>query len=171
MYSAGILPYTIMNGSIHFLLGLDSKEGCYSDFGGRSERDDDNDPSKTAIREFHEESCGAVLSASDIYLDHSMLINSLTYSNSKYYMYVLHIPWSPHYSTHFLKISNFLRHIHVNKKYLEKSYICWFSFDQLQSIKLRPIFRATFMRHKEDITAKITEHNGKMGTPWVLSSF
>jgi len=171
MYSAGILPYTIVNGSIHFLLGLDTKEGCYSDFGGRSERDDANDPSKTAIREFYEETCGAVLNASEIHLDDSMLVNSITFSNAKYYMYVLHIPWSPHYSTHFLKISNFLRHIHANKKYLEKSNICWLAAEQLQSVKLRSIFRATLIRHKESITAKITEHNGKMDTPWVLSSF
>ena len=54
-YSAGILPYTFdQNGKLLFLLGKDN-DGDWSDFGGRCEFKDRNEPKNTATREFYEE--------------------------------------------------------------------------------------------------------------------
>ena len=61
-YSAGVLPYTFdQNGKCFFLLGKDN-ENDWSDFGGRCEFRDHNDPLNTASREFYEETLGAVTS-------------------------------------------------------------------------------------------------------------
>ena len=63
-YSAGILPYTYYQDKCLFLLGKDH-EGDWSDFGGRCEFKDSNEPENTACREFYEETLGAVIDITD----------------------------------------------------------------------------------------------------------
>jgi predicted NUDIX family NTP pyrophosphohydrolase len=64
-YSAGILPYTYnQQGQCLFLLGKDY-EGDWSDFGGKCEFKDSNEPENTACREFYEETLGAVIDITD----------------------------------------------------------------------------------------------------------
>lgn len=56
--AAGILPYTIINNKLFFLLQKSSKNtSLYSDFGGKRERSDKNSM-YTAAREFSEETNG-----------------------------------------------------------------------------------------------------------------
>ena len=55
MYSAGILPYTIFNNSVFFLIGQEKSDKTWSDFGGHSKKKDNNCSLKTAFREFLEE--------------------------------------------------------------------------------------------------------------------
>ena len=65
-YSAGILPYTFdKKGKCHFLLGKDL-EGDWSDFGGRCEFADKNEPTNTAAREFYEETLGSVMTVPEV---------------------------------------------------------------------------------------------------------
>jgi hypothetical protein len=170
MYSAGILPYAIVNGTLHFLLGVDSKEGSYSDFGGRCEKGDDEEPVHTATREFYEETCGAVLDPRDLNMEDAILITSRTLSKCPYYMYLVHIPWSPQYSTYFLKISDFIRVLNPAKKYCEKAYICWVAEEMVINMNLRSIFRYTYVKHKMEILSAIIGHSGKMGMPLALSN-
>ena len=59
-YAAGILPYTLVNGKVYFLLGKDIRDGAWSDFGGKSEPDDVH-VVDTACREFFEETCGILI--------------------------------------------------------------------------------------------------------------
>ena len=61
-YSAGVLPYTFdQQGKCLFMLGKDI-DGDWSDFGGRCEFSDKNEPLNTASREFFEETLGAIMS-------------------------------------------------------------------------------------------------------------
>jgi 8-oxo-dGTP pyrophosphatase MutT (NUDIX family) len=60
-YSAGILPYTFdQTGKCLFLLGKDY-DNDWSDFGGRCEFRDNNEPLNTACREFYEETLGSIM--------------------------------------------------------------------------------------------------------------
>lgn len=51
---AGIIPYTIVNGQIFIIFGLERGIGSISDFGGKKEAND-RDLIDTALREFREE--------------------------------------------------------------------------------------------------------------------
>jgi hypothetical protein len=42
-YSAGVLPFTIKNGTVYFLQGRDRSDGAFSDFGGKAEDIDGDD--------------------------------------------------------------------------------------------------------------------------------
>jgi hypothetical protein len=55
---AGIVFYTTIGGKLYYLLGIDSKSGNYSDFGGRVERHERGNFYETAVRELHEETTG-----------------------------------------------------------------------------------------------------------------
>lgn len=55
--ASGILPYTIINNEIYFLLQKINKTNLYSDFGGKREKND-NSIKYTAAREFSEETNG-----------------------------------------------------------------------------------------------------------------
>jgi 8-oxo-dGTP pyrophosphatase MutT (NUDIX family) len=52
-FAAGIIPYTIFNNEIYFLLGLEKSNNKWSGFVGKSEPGET--PKQTAIREFNEE--------------------------------------------------------------------------------------------------------------------
>ena len=161
MFSAGILPYAVVEGKIHFLVGMDAREFSLSDFGGRCEKGET--PKQTALREFHEETCGAILKPREESL--STCIMALTLSRTPYYMYLLQIPWSPHYPTYFNKIVGFVKHVALqpHKKYCEKSHILWVGVDELHHHKLRSVFRLTFFKNKESILDLIGD-TGKKGT-------
>lgn len=59
--SAGILPISRNeHGDVVFLLGKDSRDGVFSDFGGKAEVIDNGDPVNTATREFYEETLGCL---------------------------------------------------------------------------------------------------------------
>lgn len=65
--SAGILPYAVVDKEVFLLLGCDASEGgVWSDFGGKAETEDRNDPTRTASREFMEETLGAVMTAAEM---------------------------------------------------------------------------------------------------------
>ena len=152
-YSAGILPYTIRNKQIYYLLGRDWRDEGWSDFGGKSEENDMNDTLKTAMREFYEETMGSVLCKHELQYDamkNLAYIRSVTLNGSPYFMYFLFIKDS-NYPDCFHKIHDFLDKTHAPDKYLEKCEVCWVSSSDMKDgkVKLRNIYRRTISRCTE----------------------
>lgn len=157
-YSAGILPYTIRNNEIYYLLGRDWRDEGWSDFGGKVEDRDKNNTIKTAMREFYEETMGSVLSYTELvpkFNQHTRHVTSITLNGSPYHMYILPIDDND-YSIFFDKIYNFIVHSKINDtKYIEKNEICWLSSSKMKlntkEYKLRNIFKKTLNRCNESL--------------------
>jgi hypothetical protein len=164
-YSAGVLPYTFdQSGKLFFLLGKDN-DGDWSDFGGRCEFKDRNDPVNTASREFYEETLGAVLNIQecvDKMTDQKKII-SKTLNGSPYYMYLIYID-NLNYSDSFNKTSQFLKYqfdTRITSKIIEKVAMRWVSIDTLLNcienknystpISLRGVFYKTITDFKEQL--------------------
>jgi len=165
-YAAGILPVTWHDGQPLFLVGQDVRDRSWSDFGGKCERVDKNDPLNTATREFYEETYGCVL-------DHRALrhrlgpsnclaLRSRTQNNHPYFMFVVEIPYQPHLRNAFHKTLAFLRHKNMCKPYVEKTDVQWVSWDMLRGPDLvkRPVFKATLESHT-GVLARLVA-----GEPW-----
>tara|TARA_Y100000389_G_C17468180_1_gene527686 strand:+ start:6417 stop:6917 length:501 start_codon:yes stop_codon:yes gene_type:complete len=153
MYSAGILPYTIIGGEIYILLGRESYDKTYSDFGGKYD-EKDTGIFQTAYREFKEES---------LYngFDENILLNlKMIYTESRtlrghiYYMFLLKLKPESIYEI----ITNFSNNIKIkrNETY-EKDHVrlCKLKdiIDQIlnnssKSISLRKVFRSTILTHQ-----------------------
>ena len=167
-YSAGILPYTIRDGVIYYLLGRDWRDEGWSDFGGKVEEKDVT-ISDTAMREFYEETMGSVLSRDQ--LEHKFIgqqnkkqIKSVTLNGSPYYMYFVEVE-DDNYGKYFEKTYNFMRWVRFNdSKYLEKCEISWFESNELNDtpLKLRNIFKRTLTRcnsYIKEIEKEILKEN------------
>jgi hypothetical protein len=166
-YSAGVLPYTFdQTGKCFFLLGKDN-DNDWSDFGGRCEFRDHNEPLNTASREFYEETLGAVNSVQEtlekINQSTTVKVVSKTLNQSPYYMYLIYVDYL-NYSESFIKTSNFLKyHYSQDKrnisKVIEKVSIRWVSMDTLLNcienkeapISLRGVFFKTITNCKEQL--------------------
>jgi hypothetical protein len=161
-YSAGILPYSFdQNGKLFFLLGRDN-EGDWSDFGGRCEFRDQNNPKNTASREFYEETLGAVLTVQECHDKMTEnVIESKTLNGSPYYMYLVYIDFTNYLDT-FNKTSQFLKYqfeTRVTTRIIEKASIRWVSIDTLlnciensdKPIPLRGVFYKTILDFKENL--------------------
>ena len=167
-YSAGVLPYTYdQNGTLLFLLGKDL-DGDWSDFGGRCEFKDHNDPINTASREFYEETIGSVLSITDCIqkisnCHENNIVLSKTLNGSPYYMYCMYTDFL-NYSDTFCKTTNFIKYQFDRKstlKILEKVGIRWVTLDTLLTcidnrdcstpISLRGVFYKTISEFKEKL--------------------
>jgi hypothetical protein len=161
-YSAGILPYSFdQNGKLFFLLGRDN-EGDWSDFGGRCEFRDQNNPKNTASREFYEETLGAVLTVQECHDKMTEnIIESKTLNGSPYYMYLVYIDFTNYLDT-FNKTSQFLKYqfeTRITTRIIEKVSIRWVSIDTLlncienneKPIPLRGVFYKTILDFKENL--------------------
>lgn len=164
-YSAGILPYSFdQNGKLFFLLGKDY-ENDWSDFGGRCEFKDNNNPINTATREFYEESLGAILNVQETttLINENNKIISKTLNGSPYYMYPIYIDFL-NYNEIFQKMCSFIRYQFDNltiSKLIEKVCIRWVSVDTLLNsienknptspIPLRGVFYRTISQFKEKL--------------------
>jgi len=153
LYAAGILPYTLYNGDVYFLLGKDARDNCWSDFGGKAEQEDENRPLNTAIREMYEETCGVVM---DLRCLRGRLTGrnerrhlvSQTQNNKDYYMYCLEIPFNPLLRSTFRKVLSYLKYMKVHKKSIEKTDVKWISASAILQgdIRLRCVFQNSFKR-------------------------
>jgi len=171
-YSAGVLPYSYdQTGNCFLLLGKDYS-GEWSDFGGRSEYIDKNNPCYTASREFYEETLGSIMSIQEsidkIQNGNPIKIISKTLNGSPYYMYLLYVDFSNYIET-FNKTSNFVKYICLNKntllehKLIEKVLIRWVSLDTILScielsdnsselpIRLRSVFLKSILLCKSEL--------------------
>ena len=136
MYSAGILPYQIVNKKVYFLLGKDNN-GFWSDFGGKCDPRDENNIKETASREFYEESFGSVLGLQSIknMLQNSKnykLINSESMGGITYYMFIMRVPMRTETTRdRFNKTLEYMKYINADFQYREKVDINWISLDTL----------------------------------------
>lgn len=134
-YAAGILPYTVYNDTIYFLIGKNAYEKTWSDWGGLCEKViDEMNPLKTAAREFYEETIGSVLSYDEAFslLNSSnyILVNTESTKGLPYKMYIIKVVYK-NYKTYFDKLLSFCNYIKVDKKFTEKSDMMWISADTL----------------------------------------
>lgn len=161
-YSAGILPFTIRNNQIYYLLGRDWRDEGWSDFGGKVEDKDSNSVIKTAIREFYEETMGSVMHEQELvqlFDNHrtntTRVVRSVTLNGSPYYMHFVFIQ-DDEYSKYFNKIYNFLKYSKFeDARYFEKCEIKWVSANDMNKsnpeLKLRNIFKRTLHRCQTNI--------------------
>ena len=162
IYSAGILPFSIKNNTIYFLLGTDP-ENKWSDFGGRCEVSDKGRWDSTATREFYEESIGSVMDIPTmlVRLQHKknfIRVRGKTLNGSAYFMYCVKIPYKESYRETFNSILTFLDYSKgFDKKYFEKTDIQWVSLETIYAslennnnnsvinFPLRKVFRKTLL--------------------------
>lgn len=163
-YAAGILPYIKIDNKTYFLLGKD-KRSKWSDFGGKSELKDNNNPKNTAIREFFEETSGCI---STIYKTSHIIHNKniiclkgKSYTRKDYFMYIINLEYLVSKNNinriinEFNKKHKFLRNSDIDPKYIEKINLSLISIDLMYdptSINnLRQVFYNTinFERNKE----------------------
>jgi len=145
----GILPTTIYNNKLYFLVGKENNylSPGYSDFGGSKENDETY--LKTAIREGCEELCGFLGSEKDI---KKLLKKNGTYNidfNNRYRTHIFYIEYDPKLVIYFNNNHNFVKKylskdIIQNSKIFEKCEIKWISIDNL--IKLKKEFRYHFQQ-------------------------
>ena len=154
-YSAGIMIYKRVNEHVYVLLGRDYRYNCWSDFGGKSEWIDNNDPIRTASREFYEETSGVIIGEALIYAHvkrHGVCVKCKSYNNHDYYMYIIDDMWiqtSDDCEADFRKQQRVLlrtNHISLNK-YMEKSDMQWRLLDDV--LKSPGSYRGVF---KESVT-------------------
>jgi hypothetical protein len=155
-FAAGILPVTYHHGKVLFLVGKDVRDNTWSDFGGKCERIDRNDPIQTAVRECYEETYGALLSQKALLQQvhtKSMLLLSHTQNNYPYYCYVCEVPYVPHLRNAFTKTLAFLTSKSL-RVYIEKTDIMYVTWDALMSSTFpkRRVFEATLAVHKHKLS-------------------
>jgi predicted NUDIX family NTP pyrophosphohydrolase len=125
-FAAGIIPYTVTENGIYFLLGLE-KRG-WSGFVGSSEPGEI--PEQTALREFNEESA-LIFSNYQINLT-TLPIVEKSPTGKKVYMWFIHFP---------KEILGIESHFEINKSKLkkkefhEKSKLKWFNFYEIKNNK------------------------------------
>lgn len=163
-FSAGCLPMCIIKGKPYFLLGMDRNDSTWSDFGGRCEDVDNDEPKRTAAREFYEETSGCIMDTESMTKRLNddgchVVLRSRTMGGNEYYMYVVSIPYMNHYQNSFNSAAKFLRYIKANRKYVEKSSIGWFAVDEVikaaknrgsgARFQLRGVFASSVAAHEE----------------------
>ena len=152
IYSAGILPYTIIDSEIYVLLGRESYDKTYSDFGGKHDKLD-NSIFDTACREFREESLFDKLSFEILNNKKIIYTESRTLKGNIYYMFLLKFQENEIYEI----IDNFMQNItdpnNLNK---EKDNLIIMKLDDILSqiikttqktIKYRKVFNNTIYLH------------------------
>lgn len=162
MYSAGILPYTIINNEIYILLGRESYDQTYSDFGGKYDTND-NSIFQTAYREFTEESLYNNLNYEQLLSMQMIYTESRTLRGNIYYMFLLNIEPEKIYDI----ITNFSEKIKdqfniktsrvKNFEKYEKDHLKLYKLkdiiDQIltkshsKCVNLRKVFRSTILTH------------------------
>jgi predicted NUDIX family NTP pyrophosphohydrolase len=158
MYSAGVLLYFRIGDVKHFLLGNDTKYNCWSDFGGKVEMIDDNNPKKTATREFYEETAGVVFSKIHMYnlLKTSIKLNCTSYNNQRYYMYLVECDVTDISKITFDQFAiqqDILSNAPNMTKFREKRNIKTFTANDILSNEtlFRPVFYSSFFKNKDVI--------------------
>ena len=160
--SAGILPISRNeHGEVFFLLGKDSRDGVFSDFGGKSEAIDNGDPVNTATREFYEESRGCLCNSPHSIRERvkkmSVLVNGTTKKGNVYSMFIIEVPYIPDLPLRFKKIVNFLKYKNIGSAYIEKSELVWVSLDEMFKIPKRQVFADTIASNASTLRKVTTD--------------
>ena len=159
MYAAGVIPFTfdVISGKTLFLIGLETRDNTFSDFGGKSESRDKSSsgrpcPIATASREFYEETLGLVMGQSTtkarINQQNAVVLLSSTLNKHRYFQFVIQIDFQPAAPVYFARAVAFLRARGMGK-FVEKSSIKWVTFEELQELPQRQVFSHTLSLHHE----------------------
>lgn len=166
-YAAGCLFVTWHDNQIFTLLGKDNYN-AFSDFGGKSELIDNNNPMITAARETYEETLGLIMSKNELlqHINSSRCITSQSYTNKPYYMYVVWLKYSDLFSNDFNTIYNYICSVpNINHSFKEKKSISWFKLHDIFNTKpkynLRNVFFNTIQRHQKHILEIALELKGR----------
>lgn len=156
-YAAGIMPFAVHGGEVLFLVGKDSQDGLWSDFGGKAELSDKSEL-ETAQREFNEETCGAVVELRALKVRMAVAANvtellSATQSRHPYHMFLVHLPFEPGSRRAFRRAAAFLRGGRFHRRFVEKADVVWVTWRQLHGLPLRAVFHATLARHQPYLQA------------------
>jgi hypothetical protein len=153
-YAAGVLIMSWYKDELYVLLGKDHYE-TYSDFGGKCDSADMNNQQNTASREMYEETCGCIFDVTEIkhIIKGAPIINTRSYTDKPYYMYVIFIPYDEKHSENFEKVFSYISKLPKMIKFLEKTSIKWIKFEDVvyKNVKLRNIFQKTIEIHKNNI--------------------
>ena len=173
MGAAGILPVTIKNGKLHFLLGKENKyeksAPGFSDFGGGGEANESS--FETAIREGGEELTGFLGTDDQL---RKMIIASGPYTidiqNGKYRTHVFYMKYDPHLEQYYNNNQKFIQKrldpaVIKSSKIFEKAEIKWICIDDLD--KMRPKCRHFFvpmidkiLQNRDEIEALVRKNHG-----------
>lgn len=132
-FCSGVLPYTLFNNSIFFLLGKSRRTGRLITFSGKNMPSET--PQTTAAREFFEETLGAVMDKPAMLAllpgcEH--VLHSTTPRGRPCTTYVVHIPYRRFYTLCFAKTRTFLEQANFRcTEYLEMcdiKWVCAYSF-------------------------------------------
>lgn len=149
MYSSGILPFTFIDDEVYLLIGRESYDKSYSDFGGKCDKNDQS-VLHTAYREFKEETMYEKLDLKFFENNQCQLYTeSRTLKGNIYYMFLIHL------DLHTINdiIHNFSRRYHRGA---EKDHIRLIKLSDLlgqiiqfktRFIKLRKVFETTMTLH------------------------
>ena len=159
--SAGVLPFSRNDGEIFFLVGRDIRDSVFSDFGGKLESVDKNDPIATATREFYEESLGVIFnSPHDLrqrLKELSVCLFGHTKNNHEYRMYMLEIPYCKDIPRKFNKVTSFLKYKNLGVNCIEKTELVWCNMDELLKMPKRTVFAETLQTNLNIIRRLETE--------------
>jgi hypothetical protein len=158
MYAAGVLPVCWIGSQMFVLVGLDVRDGTWSDFAGKYEKRD-RDTKWTASREFFEETYGCIIDARTMRqkLDHSVEIRGRTQNHHPFFCYIVEIPFLPHLRHTFHNHLTFMKQRNVHRMYLEKNDIMYVSLDTLYNkICLRSVFKET-LKEARDVLVEISQ--------------
>jgi hypothetical protein len=162
---AGVIPYTIINGDLWFLMGVDAKTKDLSDFGGgRENRESIID---CAYREFIEETCG--IFSGDVSLKNlqeSLVVPGL--SMMVFFVYVDGSKWFEMANDSFRQALGKTHYLHgsngftaMTKHNREHSCMVWLSreffFDVIFNVEnscLWSVLKNFFMRYTSSIEIK-----------------
>jgi hypothetical protein len=154
MYAAGVMLIAWNGSEICTLLGKD-QYNTYSDFGGKADLLDGGIPYLTAAREMYEETLGIFYTQYEIahMIYNGPYIQSKSYTNKPYYMYILWIDYNVLYNLDFNTAFNYISTIPgMNHQYKEKKVITWFKLDDIMNsackIPLRNVFYKTIQNNK-----------------------
>ena len=130
---------------MYFILGKDSTYNCWSDFGGKAEPMDQNNPVYTAARECYEETAGVLFGRAQLQsrlLERSKMLECTSYKHNRYYMYLLEIDQDLEIHERFSRMQMLIKNLVGLKCFKEKSSIDVFTLDQIQAN--RRLFRSVF---------------------------
>lgn len=164
---AGILPVTISNGILLFLMGKERGNGLWADFGGST--DYGEQPIQTAIREGGEELNGILGLDNDLYKKVTESMISPVEFN-KYTSFLFSLDYDKKLVQTFKNNNEFAEiylHDLINKKHnglFEKSEIKWFTVNEMKNnIKLfRPHYIPiinTIIYHEQIIRNSVNHYN------------
>ena len=157
MYAAGVMLLGWNGSEICVILGKD-QYNAYSDYGGKADIQDGGLPSLTAARDMYEETLGIFFTQFEIahMIHNGPCIQSRSYTNKPYYMYILWIDYDTSYNVQFNTVFNYVSAIPgISHQFKEKKYITWFTLDEILNTKskvpLRNVFFKTLQNNKRQI--------------------